>query len=88
MSKCGEKTDVYSRITGYFRPTNHWNKGKLSELADRVMFKVDLAADDKQNAEAADGDENGTSPGAHPGISRKKPHRPGGRVTVEGAEHE
>lgn len=64
MSKCGEKTDVYSRITGYFRPTRFWNRGKASELADRVMFKVpDLAAGDERCAEAADSDAGGANGG-------------------------
>jgi len=39
--KCGEKTEVYSRVTGYFRPISCWNKGKREEFKDRKMFKVD-----------------------------------------------
>ena len=27
--------EVYSRVVGYFRPTQDWNKGKLSEFTDR-----------------------------------------------------
>ena len=40
MAKCGEKTEVYSRVTGYFRPVANWNKGKKAEFADRKMYKV------------------------------------------------
>ena len=29
MSKCGAKTEIYSRVCGYFRPVSNWNKGKL-----------------------------------------------------------
>lgn len=40
MAKCGEKTEVYSRVTGYFRPVANWNKGKKQEFEDRKTFKV------------------------------------------------
>ena len=40
MSKCGEKTEVYSRVCGYFRPVANWNKGKKEEFKDRKTFKV------------------------------------------------
>ncbi|MDD6013624.1 MAG: anaerobic ribonucleoside-triphosphate reductase, partial [Clostridiales bacterium] len=33
-------TDVYSRITGYYRPIDNWNDGKLQEFRDRVMYKI------------------------------------------------
>ena len=32
--------EVYSRVVGYFRPVNQWNKGKRSEYAERTMFSV------------------------------------------------
>ena len=37
---CGAHTDVYSRITGYYRPIDNWNDGKLQEFRDRVMYKI------------------------------------------------
>ena len=40
MDKCGEKCEVYSRVTGYFRPVACWNKGKQQEFKDRKTFKV------------------------------------------------
>lgn len=38
--KCGLKTEVYSRVCGYFRPVQNWNKGKKAEFNDRKVFKV------------------------------------------------
>ncbi len=40
MSVCGEKTEVYSRVTGYFRPVSNWNKGKKEEFKERRAFEV------------------------------------------------
>ena len=36
--KCGEKTEVYSRITGYYRPLQNWNDGKSQEFLDRKEY--------------------------------------------------
>lgn len=33
--KCGRKTDVYSRIAGYYRPVHDWNEGKVQEFENR-----------------------------------------------------
>ena len=38
---CGEKTEVYSRITGYYRPVQNWNDGKTQEYKDRVVYAPD-----------------------------------------------
>ena len=35
---CGKKTEIYSRITGYYRPVSNWNDGKLQEYKDRVLY--------------------------------------------------
>ncbi len=35
---CGLPTEVYSRITGYYRPVQNWNDGKLQEYKDRVTY--------------------------------------------------
>ena len=40
MEKCGEKTEVYSRVTGYFRPVSNWNKGKKEEFKDRKTYDI------------------------------------------------
>ncbi len=36
--KCGEVTEVYSRITGYYRPVQNWNTGKLEEFKHRKTY--------------------------------------------------
>ena len=38
--ECGEKTEVYSRITGYYRPVQNWNDGKSQEFQDRKVYNV------------------------------------------------
>ena len=38
--KCGADTEVYSRITGYYRPVRNWNAGKAQEFRDRETYKV------------------------------------------------
>ena len=35
---CGAGTEVYSRITGYYRPVQNWNDGKLQEYANRREY--------------------------------------------------
>ena len=35
---CGRKTEVYSRITGYYRPVQNWNDGKAQEYQDRKTY--------------------------------------------------
>jgi len=35
---CGEPTEVYSRITGYYRPVQNWNIGKTQEYRDRREY--------------------------------------------------
>ena len=37
---CGEKTEVYSRITGYYRPVQNWNDGKSQEYKDRLVYDI------------------------------------------------
>jgi len=38
---CGAPTEVYSRITGYYRPVQNWNDGKLQEYANRTVYDID-----------------------------------------------
>ena len=38
MAKCGAETEVYSRVTGYFRPVKNWNRGKREEFKDRKTY--------------------------------------------------
>ncbi len=37
---CGQKTEVYSRITGYYRPVQNWNDGKAQEYKDRKVYDI------------------------------------------------
>ena len=37
---CGEPTEVYSRITGYYRPVQNWNAGKTEEFKKRKLYDV------------------------------------------------
>ena len=41
--KCGKKTEVWSRITGYYRPVQNWNDGKVQEFKARKEYKVDTS---------------------------------------------
>ena len=59
---CGEKTEVYSRITGYYRPVQNWNDGKAQEYQDRKTYDIAhshlthdgvIGADAKPQTEAA-----------------------------------
>lgn len=38
---CSEKTEVYSRVVGYFRPVQQWNVGKKHEYHNRRTFRID-----------------------------------------------
>ncbi len=40
---CGGKAEVYSRITGYYRPVQNWNDGKSQEFKDRKVYKFDCS---------------------------------------------
>ena len=38
--ECGAACEVYSRVVGYIRPVQQWNKGKKQEFLDRQEFKI------------------------------------------------
>ncbi|MBQ2775784.1 MAG: ribonucleoside triphosphate reductase [Clostridia bacterium] len=38
---CGGSAEVYSRITGYYRPVQNWNDGKTQEFNDRKVYDVE-----------------------------------------------
>ena len=38
---CGEETEVYSRITGYYRPVKNWNDGKAKEYKMRKEYDIE-----------------------------------------------
>ena len=37
---CGKETEVYSRITGYYRPVKNWNAGKTQEFKQRKTYEL------------------------------------------------
>lgn len=50
MEKCNGKTEVYSRVCGFFRPVQQWNKGKQEEFKERVTYTVN----EKKNLNSLD----------------------------------
>lgn len=38
MAKCAMKCEIFSRVVGYHRPVQNWNKGKKAEFDDRAEF--------------------------------------------------
>ena len=46
MAKCGMKCEIFSRVVGYHRPVQQWNKGKKEEFKQRKEFceKTSLAS--------------------------------------------
>lgn len=50
LAKCQQKTEVYARVCGFFRPVQQWNRGKKEEYRERKVFTVpvsDLGSDHK-----------------------------------------
>ena len=41
--KCGEAAEVYSRITGYYRPVQNWNAGKTQEYKERREYNIETS---------------------------------------------
>jgi ribonucleoside-triphosphate reductase (formate) len=39
--QCNTRTEVYSRVVGYFRPVQNWNAGKQEEFRQRKTYVVD-----------------------------------------------
>ncbi|SHF29845.1 ribonucleoside-triphosphate reductase class III catalytic subunit [Marinitoga hydrogenitolerans DSM 16785] len=37
---CGNDTEVYSRVVGYYRPVQNWNDGKQQEYIERIQFRI------------------------------------------------
>jgi len=44
------KTEVFSRVSGYFRPVQNWNKGKKEEFRERKFVDVNALQMDKGDA--------------------------------------
>ena len=41
--KCGKEAEVYSRITGYYRPVKNWNVGKAQEYKERKVYNIETS---------------------------------------------
>lgn len=55
---CGKETEVYSRITGYYRPVKNWNDGKAEEYKNRKVYDLNnshLTHEGCKNNELKDG---------------------------------
>jgi len=46
--KCGRNAEVYSRITGYYRPVRNWNDGKVSEFQNRKTYNTEQDRIDRE----------------------------------------
>ena len=46
---CGKATEVYSRITGYYRPVKNWNVGKAQEFKERTLYDVEEGKKQKEH---------------------------------------
>ena len=57
MKKTKKKipVEVYSRVVGYFRPVNQWNKGKREEFKERKEFTINEIQNDKMKQEVSHG---------------------------------
>jgi len=49
--KCGRETELYSRITGYYRPVKNWNDGKLEEYKNRKEYNIETSCLKKNHIE-------------------------------------
>ena len=49
--KC--KVEVFSRVTGFFRPVQSWNEGKTQEFSDRERFDLSTMSNADENSRSA-----------------------------------
>ena len=43
------RVEVFARVTGFFRPVQSWNKGKVEEFKDRKKYKVNAAESETED---------------------------------------
>lgn len=75
---CGEKAEVYSRITGYYRPVQNWNEGKLQEFKNRKTYE-ELTWEKEEEKGAAGSDARITQVESH---DRTQQGQPGHRLAT------
>jgi ribonucleoside-triphosphate reductase len=46
------EVEVFSRVTGFYRPVQSWNKGKTAEFKDRKRFNVEYESEPIENADS------------------------------------
>lgn len=63
---CGEETEVYSRITGYYRPVKNWNDGKTQEFKDRKVYNISNSTLNIKTHEAKKAEGEVKVPGGEP----------------------
>lgn len=44
------ETEIYTRICGYFRPSNQANPGKIAEIKDRKYYNINGDSDEKKES--------------------------------------
>ena len=66
---CGQKTEVYSRITGYYRPVQNWNDGKAQEFKDRKTYDIGASRLTHWPPGGGPGAARGRGPGGAPGAA-------------------
>ena len=47
---CGAPAEVYSRITGYYRPVQNWNDGKSQEYKNRKLYDIKYLREEKASS--------------------------------------
>ena len=57
---CGAPTEVYSRITGYYRPVQNWNEGKSQEYKNRKLYDIEHSILKKPHNTSTEGDQEVT----------------------------
>ena len=63
---CGKEAEVYSRITGYYRPVKNWNDGKSQEFKDRKVYDASKSFGRKHAAEDGEAAVHGSAAAAGP----------------------
>ncbi len=67
-SECGEDAEVYSRITGYYRPVQNWNAGKTQEYKERKEYDIEksVLTHERLTRNANDGENSGADENVSP----------------------
>ncbi|NLG02938.1 MAG: ribonucleoside triphosphate reductase [Clostridia bacterium] len=66
---CGAVTEVYSRITGYYRPVQNWNDGKLQEYKNRIVYDIDNSSIKRPSSSVVTLSSNGVKNNPQPSVT-------------------